>query len=64
MTDTASTESSPAASPTAPLALVVSIGLAAVLALIVLTLSFSTANVPASVDGTSATTSQYLPDGE
>jgi hypothetical protein len=48
---------------TTPLALLVSLGLAAILALIVVTLAFSTNNVPSSIDGTSVTYSQYFPDG-
>jgi hypothetical protein len=50
-------------SSTTPLALVVSLGLAAAIALIVVTLAFSTSNTPSSIGGTSVTYSQYLPDG-
>jgi hypothetical protein len=53
----------PKPTSTTPLALLVSLGLAAVLALLVVTLSFSTSNVAPSIDGTSVTYSQYFPDG-
>jgi hypothetical protein len=50
-------------SSTTPLALVVALGLAALLILIVVSLAFSTSNTPSSMDGTKVTYSQYFTDG-
>lgn len=46
---------------TTPLALVVSLGLGALLTVIVVALASSTANTPSSIDGDSATYSQFIP---
>jgi hypothetical protein len=43
-----------------PLALVIAIALGVALLLIIVTLAFSTSNTPASIDGTTATTSQFI----
>ena len=48
---------------TTPLAWVVSLTIAAGLALVVIVASFSQNNTPASIDGTTATTSQWVGDG-
>jgi hypothetical protein len=45
---------------TIPLALVVTIGMALVVLLTVITLAYSNHNTPASVDGTTVTTSHYI----
>jgi hypothetical protein len=45
---------------TVPLALLVTIGMAVVLLLTVITLAYSNHNTPASIDGTTATTSHYI----
>jgi hypothetical protein len=52
--------SSPKTGSTIPLALVVTIGLALVVILTVITLAYSNHNTPASIDGTTATTSHYI----
>jgi hypothetical protein len=43
-----------------PLALVIAIAMGVTLLLVVITLAFSTSNTPASIDGTTATTSQFI----
>ena len=60
--DAATTENRPAGS-TAPLAWVVTLTIAAGLALVVIVASFSQNNTPASIDGDTATTSHYV-DGD
>jgi hypothetical protein len=51
---------SPKTGSTIPLALVVTIGMALVLVLTVITLAYSNHNTPASVNGTTVTTSHYI----
>ena len=63
MSDTAATDAAPTGS-TAPLAWLVTLTIAAGLALIVIVASFSQNNTPASVDGSTATTSQWVDSGE